>query len=65
MREEILASQPTDWQSVARLLGGPVPGGRPVFYQKHMTHHMAPEFGRDWIAGRAFGGEPECRSCAC
>src|SRR5262249_54862852 len=34
---------------VAALLG-PVPGGKTVFYQKHMTHHMLPEFGRDWAA---------------
>src|SRR5690606_6681767 len=27
------------------------PGGRPVFYQKHMTHHMLPGFGREWMAG--------------
>jgi hypothetical protein len=48
-RDEVLASQPTDWQVVtAGLLGDP-PGGRPVFYQKHMTHHMLPAFGRDWL----------------
>ena len=28
---------------------GPVPGGKAVWYQKHMTHHMLPDFGRDWI----------------
>ena len=30
---------------------GPVPGGKAVWYQKHMTHHMLPDFGRDWIDG--------------
>ena len=30
---------------------GPVPGGKAVWYQKHMTHHMLPDFGRDWIEG--------------
>jgi hypothetical protein len=50
MREEALASQPQDWQVVVDALLGPVPGGRPVFYQKHMTHHMVAGFGRDWIA---------------
>ena len=49
MRDEVLASQPQDWRAVAR---GP---GRsdepaPVFYQKHMTHHMLPGFGLDWTA---------------
>jgi hypothetical protein len=48
MRADILRSQPTDWREVERQLLGPVPGGRPVFYQKHMTHHMLPDIGRDW-----------------
>lgn len=50
LREESLAAQPTDWREVVRTVLGPVPEGNPVFYQKHMTHHMRPEFGRDWIA---------------
>jgi hypothetical protein len=49
MRGEILAGQPTDWRDVARQVTGPVPGARPIFYQKHMTHHMLPAFGRDWM----------------
>ncbi|MGD0641559.1 MAG: hypothetical protein ABSC22_12495 [Roseiarcus sp.] len=49
MREEVIASQPTDWRAVARALTGPVPEGKPIWYQKHMTHHMIPGFGRDWI----------------
>ena len=48
MREEVLASQPTDWRAVAAALTGPVPGGRRVFYQKHMTHHMLDGFGLAW-----------------
>jgi hypothetical protein len=51
MREEVIASQPHDWREVAKALLGPAPGGRPVWYQKHMTHHMLPGFGREWIAG--------------
>ena len=50
MREESMASQPRDWRVVVKSLLGPVPEGRSVFYQKHMTHHMVAEFGRDWIA---------------
>jgi hypothetical protein len=50
MRAEVLASQPTDWREVAAALTGPVPMGRRVFYQKHMTHHMLPVVGRDWTA---------------
>lgn len=51
MRDAVLASYPTDWRAIVETLLGPVPGGRPIFYQKHMTHHMLPEFGRDWIKG--------------
>ena len=51
MRDEILASQPTDWRMVADALIGPPPDGKPVWYQKHMTHHMLPEFGRGWTDG--------------
>ncbi len=46
--EESLASQPQDWRAVVRDLLEP--RARPIFYQKHMTHHMLPGFGRDWIA---------------
>jgi hypothetical protein len=54
LREESLAAQPTDRREVVDTILGPVPGGCPIFYQKHMTHHMLPPFGRDWIA--------QCRS---
>jgi hypothetical protein len=48
MQEEVLASQPNDWREVAKALLGPIPRSRAIFYQKHMTHHMLPGFGRDW-----------------
>ena len=51
MRQDILAAQPTDWREVVAAITGPVPGDRAVWYQKHMTHHMLPGFGRDWIDG--------------
>jgi hypothetical protein len=50
MRAESLASQPTDWKEVVKGVLGPAPDGKPIFYQKHMTHHMLPAFGRDWMA---------------
>lgn len=53
MRDEVLASQPTDWRAVAAAMVGPVPGGRAVYYQKHMTHHMLPDFGLDWTGACA------------
>jgi hypothetical protein len=50
MREEVLRSQPSDWRAVVDVLLGPAPRGAPIFYQKHMTHHMLPPFGLDWMA---------------
>ena len=50
-RHEILESQPRDWRAVVAEITGPVPGGRSVWYQKHMTHHILPDVGRTWIDG--------------
>ncbi|HKC17821.1 MAG TPA: hypothetical protein VKC11_14060, partial [Steroidobacteraceae bacterium] len=49
MRAEVLASQPDNWREVVTRLLGPVPGGKSIYYQKHMTHHMLDGFGREWI----------------
>ncbi len=49
-REEVIAAGETDWRKVAATLTGPVPDARPLFYQKHMTHHMLPHIGHDWFA---------------
>jgi hypothetical protein len=49
-RNEILAAQDDDWRRVTAALVGPVPGGRSVYYQKHMTHHLLPDTGRGWLA---------------
>jgi hypothetical protein len=51
MREAVLASQAQDWRAVAKGLAEAAPA--PVFYQKHMTHHMLPGFGLDWTAACA------------
>jgi hypothetical protein len=48
-REEVMASQNTDWRAVAAELVGPVPRGRHIWYQKHMTHHLLPHIERDWL----------------
>jgi len=48
-RDEVIASQETDWQKVIAALTGPVPGGKAVFYQKHMAHHFLPEIDREWL----------------
>ena len=56
MRAEVLQSQPNHWQDVAESLAGPLPqeagqGDATIWYQKHMTHHMLPGFGLDWMDG--------------
>ena len=48
-REDVLASQSTDATEVAAMLTGPVPGGKPIWYQKHMTQHMLPDMPLDWL----------------
>jgi hypothetical protein len=37
---ETMAAMDCDWASVADAMRGPAPGGKPVWYQKHMPHHM-------------------------
>lgn len=49
MRDAVLASQPTDPVTVAKTLKSPV--SEPVFYQKHMAHHMSPDWPTEWMAG--------------
>jgi hypothetical protein len=45
MREAVIAAMDCDWGSVARALAGPAPEGRPIWYQKHMWHHMVGPIG--------------------
>ena len=40
MADEVIASMDTNWHSVAQTMTGPSPNGAPVWYQKHMAHHM-------------------------
>lgn len=49
-RDEVVAAGETDWRRVVAALVGPVPGGRAVFYQKHMTHHLLPHIDDGWFA---------------
>lgn len=48
-RDLILKEQPTHWQAVVDDLLAPLPSGCSVMYQKHMSHHMLPSMGRDWM----------------
>lgn len=51
MRSEILASQPNNPTAVGEALSGPIPGNKPNWYQKHMPHHMHPDFAMGWAEG--------------
>ncbi len=49
---EIIASMSADWREVlGQLAGAPLPEGKTVYYQKHMTHHLLPEVDRSALAG--------------
>jgi Sulfotransferase domain len=49
-REAVIASGETDWRRVATRLTGAAPRGATFTYQKHMTHHLLPHMGREWLA---------------
>ncbi|MBM0168704.1 HAD family hydrolase [Altererythrobacter sp. C41] len=40
MAEETIVSMDCDWRSVLAAQSGDAPGGDPIWYQKHMPHHM-------------------------
>lgn len=48
-RDEIIAHHESDWRTVATWLTGPVPDGKPIWYQKHMAHHLTPHVDTTWI----------------
>ena len=48
-RDEVIAAGDTDWRRVAAYLTGPVPGGRRVWYQKHMAQHLLPGMDLAWV----------------
>jgi hypothetical protein len=48
-REDVLKSQSTDAEEVAAMLTGPIPDGKAIWYQKHMTQHMLPDMALDWL----------------
>ena len=48
MADQIIAHHESDPQPVAEACKGPIPGGMPHFYMKHMPHHMLDGFPLDW-----------------
>ena len=51
MKDEIIAAGMTDPKAVAAACLGPIPQKQTLFYQKHMTLHMIPEFDRGFMRG--------------
>ncbi len=49
MKDEVMASQPTKWQPVIQSLRSDSPEQKPIWYQKHMTHHLLPHIDREWM----------------
>jgi Sulfotransferase domain len=47
--DEVVAHHDPDWRRVSQWLTGPIPNGREVWYQKHMSHHLLPNIERDWL----------------
>lgn len=48
--EHVIAAGETDWRRVVAAITGSVPGDKPIWFQKHMTHHMLEEVDRSWLA---------------
>ncbi len=48
---EIINAYDTDWRDVADMLLGPIPGDKPIWYQKQMAHHLLPDMQIDWVDG--------------
>ena len=51
VREEVVASQPTDPGEAIAALSAPLPSGRTVHYAKHMAHHVSREMDLGWTLG--------------
>jgi len=48
VRDEVIASQPTDLEEAIAALSEPLPAGRRVHYAKHMAHHVSRDMDLDW-----------------
>ena len=47
--DEVIAAGEINWRKIVACLTGPIPNGKRIFFQKHMTHHFLPEINRDWL----------------
>lgn len=47
--DEVIAAGEIDWRRIVAHLTGPIPNGKPIFFQKQMTHHFLPEIDHEWL----------------
>ncbi len=45
----IIAAYETDWRTVVQQITGPLPDGKSIYYQKHMTHHLLHDMDWEWV----------------
>ena len=48
-KDDVLISQSTDWNSIVKLITGPVPNEQLIWYQKHMVHHVVGLGDLSWV----------------
>lgn len=53
LKDEVIADGETDWRKVACAMVGDIPDAQPIWYQKHMCHHMLAHIDHDWLGGLA------------
>jgi hypothetical protein len=51
MADQVMASMDCDWHGVARTMTGACPTSAPIWYQKHMAHHMVGPIAHDDLQG--------------
>ena len=50
-KDDVLISQSTNWNSIVKLITGPVPDEQFIWYQKHMVHHVVGLGDLNWVKG--------------
>ncbi len=49
--EEVISSHESDYEKVISHITGPIPGGKKIWYQKHMSHHVPEGSNLSWLNG--------------
>jgi hypothetical protein len=48
--DEVIARHETDWRKMVAWLTEATPAGKPIFYQKQMSHHLLLGIDRGWLS---------------